>query len=253
MITKLEISSTDYLDRAESPVEGADPRWKSLYIVGGIACVASVIIIVLGFAAYFIWPYAPGRITMAKIFETIQNDWLGGLVALDFFLLLGNLVSILVFVALYAALRQVNQSYALIALVLGLIGLAVIVPARPIAEMFSLSNLYATAANEAEKSRYLAAGEALLATFNGTGWIVNTFLGTLSLLTSAVLMLRGNVFSKATAYVGIVTNGVTLGFFLPGIGIFLLFLSLPFMVVWDLQLARRFFQLGRLESKARPQ
>lgn len=42
------------------------------------------------------------------------------LMALDFIFLLGNLISILILLALYGALHQVNESYALIALVLGL-------------------------------------------------------------------------------------------------------------------------------------
>ena len=245
-------SSREMIDQAAN-VETAEPRWKDLYKVGGIACIVGVIIIVLGIVAFFIWPYAPGYTATASVFVAIQDDWLGGLISLDFLLLMGNLVGILLFVALYAALRRVNESYALIALVLGLMALAAIIPSRPIAEMFSLSKLYTAAPTAAEKSQYLAAGEALLALFNGTAWIVNTFLGSVSLLISAFLMLRSNIFSRATAYVGIVTNIVTLGFFLPGIGIILLFLSLPGMVIWNIQLARRFFQLGRRESKALPQ
>ena len=229
----------------DSQTVTADQHWKNLYKIGGIACIGEVIIIVLGFVAYFIWPYAPGSISTLNVFANIQKDWPGALVSLDFLLLLGNLVAILVFITLYVALKQVNESYALIALIVGLIGLAAIIPSRPIAEMFSLSRLYATAATSTEKSQYLAAGDALLALFNGSAWIINTVLGSLSLLISALLMLRGTIFSKATAYVGIVTNIVPLGFFLPGIGPIFLFLSLPFMVVWDIQLARRFFQLGR--------
>lgn len=240
------------VDRA-THLEPADPRWKDLYKVGGIAFVVGVSLIVLSIVAYFIWPYAPGYTATENVFAGIQRDWLGGLVALDFLLLLGNLIAILVFVALYVALKQINGSYALVALVLGLIGLAAIIPSRPIAEMFSLSNLYATAATEAEKSRYLAAGDALLALFNGTGWILNTFLGTLSFLISALLMLRSNIFSKATAYVGIVTNLVTLGFLVPRIGPIFLFLSLPGLVIWYIQLGRRFLQLSSLASKALPQ
>lgn len=246
----IQTSSVGQQRKNEPSAAAADPRWKDLYKIGGIACTASVIIIVLGFIAYFIWPYAPGRITTADIFASIQTDWLGGLVALDFLLLLGNLVSILVFVALYVALKQVNESYALIALVVGLVGLAAIIPSRPIAEMFSLSHLYTTAATEAEQNHYLAAGEALLALFNGSAWIINTILGTISLLISALLMLRSTIFGKATAYVGIITTVVTLGFFLPGIGAFLLFLSLPLMVIWEIQLARRFFQLGQINPNS---
>jgi hypothetical protein len=54
----------------------------------------------------------------------------------------------------------------------------------------------------------------LLALFNGTNWFMNTLLGGISLLISSLLMLRCNLYSRATAYVGIFTNAVVCGFFL---------------------------------------
>lgn len=170
--------------------------------------------------------------------------------ALDFLLLISNLCGVLLFLALYVSLRRVNESYALIALVLGLIAAVLIVPARPISELFSLSELYAAATTDAARSQYLAAGEAILTLFDGTTFLVNTFLGGLSLLISSFLMLRSKVFSRSTAYVGIVTNMAVCGFFLPGVGTFLLFLSLPGYLIWNIQLARRFFQMARRAATA---
>ncbi|MBN1220057.1 MAG: DUF4386 family protein [Anaerolineae bacterium] len=224
----------------------AEPRWKDLYKIGGITAIISEILIVLGIIAFVIWPYTPGYTSAENIFTAIQNDWLGGLMALDFFLFMGNLFGILLFLVLYVSLKQVNESYALIALVLGLFADVLIVPARPMAELFSLSDLYAAATTEAAKNQYLAAGEALLALFNGTAWMTNTFLGGFSLLISSFLMLRSNIFSKSTAWIGIITNTAVCGFFLPVVGTVLLFLSVPGYIIWYIQLARRFFQLGQL-------
>ncbi len=230
----------------EKTALSAEPRWKDLHTVGGIACIVSELIIVLGIVAYFIWPYMPGYTTTEQIFSFIQADPLGGLMALDFFLLIGNLFSILIFLALYISLKRVNESYALIALVLGLVAMILIVPARPIMEMVSLSQSYSAAASDIARSQVLAAGDALHALFNGTGWVVNTILGGISLLISSILMLRSRVFGKAAAWVGIVTNVAVLCFFLPGrIGTLLLFLSLPGYMVWYVQLALKFFRLGR--------
>jgi hypothetical protein len=58
-------------------------------------------------------------------------------------------------------------------------------------------------------------------------------------------MLRSSIFSKATAYVGIVSNVAVCSFFIPVVGIFLLFLSVPGYAIWYFLLARKFFQLGR--------
>jgi hypothetical protein len=222
-----------------------DPRWKDLYRLAGIAAVISEIIILLGFVTYFIWPFSPGVKPVEEILSFLQTDRLGGLISLDIFLFVGNLFSLMLFLAFYVSLKEVNESYALIAVALGLIGLVLLIPSRPISELFTLSRLYSAAASEADKARYLAASETFLALFNGTNWFMNTLLGGISLLINSLLMLRSTRYSKVTAYVGIFTNAVVCGFFLPGIGIFLLFLSLPGYMVWYFLLARRFFQLAR--------
>lgn len=222
-----------------------DPRWKDLYKIGGITAVILEIIVILTIVTVFIWPYAPGTESTESIIILLQNEPFGGLVSLDFLLLVSNLLGILLFLALYVSLKQVNESYALIALVIGLMGVGWIIPARPISELFMISELYATASTEAAKAQYLAAGETLLAFFDGTGWFMNTLFGGITFLISSFLMLRSNFFSKSTAYVGIVTNAAVFGFFIPVIGIFLLFLSVPGYMIWFFQLARTFFQMGR--------
>ena len=225
--------------------DAADPRWKDLYKIGGITVVILVLLIVLGGIAFVIWSYSPGSASTVEIFRTLQNDRLGGLMALDFLLFLSNFVGILLFLVLYVTMKQVNESYALIALVLGLLATVLIVPARPMAELIALSDGYTAATNDLVKSQFLAAGEAMLAQFNGTAYIANTFLGGLSLLISSLLMLRSKLFSKATAYVGILTNLAVCLFFVPVVGTFFLFLCIPGYVLWNIQLGRRFFQLGR--------
>jgi hypothetical protein len=225
--------------------EIADPRWRDLYKLAGIAAVVSEIVIILGFVTYFIWPYAPGTESTENIFINLQNNTLGALISLDLFLLIGNLFSILLFLALYLSLKQVSESFALIALAVGLIAVVFLIPARPLIELYTLSKSYMAATTEAAKSQYLAAGEAVLASFDGIGWFLNTLLGGFSLLISSILMLRSNIYSKATAYVGIISNVAVCSFFIPVVGILLLFLSVPGYAIWYFFLARKFFQLGR--------
>lgn len=222
-----------------------DPRWKDLYKLAGMAAIVSELVILLGIVTYFIWPYAPGVKTVESIFITLQSDPFGGLVSLDLFLFIGNLFGLFLFLALFVSLKQVNESYALAALAVGLVGLILLIPSRPLLEMLALSGKYTAATTEAAKSQVLAAGEALLALFDGTGWFLNTLLGALSLLVSSLLMLRSQTYSKATAYAGIITNVMVCGFFIPVVGKFLLFLSLPGYMAWYFLLAKRFFQMGR--------
>jgi len=217
-------------------------RWNELYKIAGIAALISVAAILLGMVMYFFWPYAPGSKSTAEIFAMLQVHPLGGMISLDLFLLIANLFSVFVFIGLYIALKPVNSSYALMALAVGLLGLVVLVPARPIPELLALSKSYTAAASEAEKSQLLAAGTALLASFDGIGWFLNSLLGGLSLLASSLLMLHSRDFGKATAWVGIVTNAAVCFFFVPVAGKLLLFLSLPGYLVWYYLLARTFFK-----------
>ncbi len=225
--------------------KSADPGWRDLYKIGGATTIILELLIVLGGIAFVVWPYTPGSASTVDIFSTLQNDRFGGLMSLDFLLFLSNFIGVLLFLALYASLKEVNESYALIALVMGLLAAVFIVPARPMAELITLSDGYAKAATGAAKSQYLAAGEALLAQFDGTAYLANTFLGGASLLISSLLMLHSKIFSKTTACVGILTNLAVCLFFVPVVGTYLLFLCLPGYVIWYVQLGRTFFRLGR--------
>ena len=94
-------------------------RWKDLYKMAGIAAVVSELVILLGIVTYFIWPYSPGSLTTENIFLLLQRDPLGGMISLDLFLFVGNLFSVFLFLALFVSLKEVNESYALIALAVG--------------------------------------------------------------------------------------------------------------------------------------
>ncbi len=176
-----------------------DSRWGDPYRIAGIAAIVSELVIVLGIATYFVFPFAPGNKSAEDIFMLLQSNPLGGLISLDLFLFIGNLFSITLLLALYVSLKPVNESYALIAMAIGLIGVVLLIPARPLSELYALSGMYASATTAAAKSQYLASGDTLLTLFNGINWFMNTLLGSVSLLISSLLMVRSNVFSKATA------------------------------------------------------
>jgi hypothetical protein len=229
---------------------GPDPRWRDLYRVGAVACILFPASIVFAIIAYLIWPYTPGASSVADIFVALQSNRLAGLMSLDLAMVPIMPMAILHLLALYVALKPVNESYALIALVLGLVGTILILTARPMVEMVYLSNQYATATSEAAKAQYLAAGEAFHALFGGTAWLWwNILIGIGNAINSA-LMLRSPVFSKVTAYLGIGISLVTLVFWIPGIGALLSLLATAGSVAWYLLQIRTFFRLGWGQSNA---
>jgi uncharacterized membrane protein len=225
--------------------ESADARWKDLYRIGGIASLLVAASITFAVLAYFIWPYTPGVVTTENILLTLQTDRIGGLIALDVLTVPIMLLNVLPLLALYAALKRINESYALTALVLGLIAVPALLAARPVTEMVMLSEKFATATAAVARSQYLAAGEALLEHFSGTAWMVESFCLILSGLISSLLMLRSPVFGKTTAYVGIATSLIGFGFIMPVVGNLLFLVNTILSIVFSILVARGLFRLER--------
>lgn len=228
--------------------EYADPKWRDLYRIGGIACIVIAASVTFAIAAYFIWPYQDSVIAMETIFGLLQEDCLGGLLSLDLAMLIIAPINILMFLALYAGLRKQNESYALVALVLALIAVVLVIQARPLAELVLLSEKYAGAEDAAEQMLYLSAGSALHSYFSGTAWIIQTAFFMVAGLINCLLMLRVTYFRRVTAVLGIANSVVGLGFFLPGIGLPLLFLNTIGTIPWCILLASDFFRLVKMKK-----
>jgi len=183
--------------------ETADSRWNWLYKIGGAAVLISVVLIPITIIVYIAWP-PPS--TAIDSFTLFQNNRLAGLMSLDLMYLVGNVLAIPILLALYVALRRASESFMAIATALGFMGIVALFASRPAFDMLYLSDQYAAATTDAQRSMFLAAGEAMLAIFNGTAFQMHYVLGSVALLTSSVVMLRSSIFSKATAYVGIIAN-----------------------------------------------
>ena len=95
---------------------------------------------------------------------------------------------------------------------------------------------------------FLAAGEAKLATFHGTSFHVSYVLGSISGLIMSLVMLKSNLFTKTTAYVRIASSVFDFGLYLPVIGLYVSMFSVFFLFAWNIMIARRLFQLGKVSS-----
>jgi hypothetical protein len=91
---------------------------------------------------------------------------------------------------------------------------------------------------------YLAAGQTMLAIFEGTAFYVSYVLLAVAGIMISSVMLRSSIFSKVTAYAGLVGNAIGLGYFVPTRGLLLSLLSVPVLWIWYILIARRFFQLS---------
>jgi hypothetical protein len=117
--------------------------------------------------------------------------------------------------------------------------------------MLPLSDKFAAATTDAPRNQLLAAGEAVMASdiWHSTGAILGGVLLQCGAVLISLAMLRGNVFNKATAWLGIVMHGLDLahilgGLVLPGSGMILLSIAGPLYPIWFLLVALRLLKLA---------
>ena len=141
----------------------ADPAYKSLYKLGGVA---AIIVAVLTLVEVVIFTFYPQPGTISGWFMLFQSNRLIGL--MDFWGLEVPMYVMftLVFLALYAALRKIDEGILLIALTFALLGIGIFFATNNPFSMLSLSNQYAAVVTDAERSTLQAAGQAVLANTN---------------------------------------------------------------------------------------
>ena len=163
---------------------------------------------------------------------------------------------VIVFLALYAALKNVDKSRMAIACALALLGIAIFFSTNNPFSMLSLSRQFAAATTDANRSALLAAGEALLANTNQRaigGFNMGLLLVSVAGLIVSSVMRRATSFRRLTAYVGILAFGFSLADYLRQaftssviITLLLIFPGALLIVVWFSLVGRRLLQLGRL-------
>jgi hypothetical protein len=227
-----------------SNVESTAPAWKVLYQLSASMALIMVGIIIVQMIVFIAEP-PPLEGSALDWFTLFQKNKLIGLIDFELLMILYTVISIPITLSLYYALRNTEPGFTALYVALSLIGVVCFVSARPAFEMLSLSNQFSAAETEAQRSILLAAGEASLAAFHGTAFHVSYLLGSISGLIISFVVLRTQIFSRATAYMRIASSLFDFGLYIPTIGIFLSIFSVLFLFVWNIMIARRLFQLAR--------
>ena len=225
----------------------ATPGWSALYKLGGVSALLLVAIIIIQGIVVSSAPQ-PLEGTALDWFKLFERSTLIGLIDFELLMVVYVILSIPIALALYVLLRQVDPSWTAVYLVLSLIGVICFIAARPAFEMLSLYKSYTAAGTEAEKAMFLSAGQALVAVFHGTAFQISYYLGSLSGLIVSLVMLRTDIFSRATAWLRIGSAICDFGLLIPTVGIYISLFSVLFLLIWDILIARRLFQLGRSNS-----
>ena len=225
--------------------------WKGLCRLGGVAALILLLYSVVTIIVLTLFGVAPS--TAAECFAMLQNNRIVGLLRLDLLTVFVYMpLCYLLFLGIYIALRRTNGAYATLATVLVFVGITLFLATPSAFSMMVLSDKYAFATTDAQKSQLLAAGEAILASdmWHGTGAIIGSILLQSGALLISVVMLQGKIFSKAIAYVGILTHGLDLAHLIflllvPGLGTILMAIAGTLYLIWFPLVGLRLFQLGR--------
>jgi len=192
--------------------ESADSIWRRLYKIGGTAALICALMYLVTLAIYIPANRAgPPPGTVLEWFTLFQTNPLTGLFSLG----LADIVIMILWgpmsLALYAALKQSNRTWTILATIFVFVGMAVYLATNTAFSMLSLSHQYASVTTETEKSIVLAAGQAMIAISEGTGGqFTGMPLAWLAGLILSLVMLQSKVFSKAAAWVGILGLGFLL-------------------------------------------
>ncbi len=222
---------------------------RPLCRIGGIA---ALLLIVYSLATMVQMVVLGGQPTSGvQAFDLLEHHRLVGLLRLDLPTVAVMPLYYLLFLGLFAALRKTDPANALLSTVLAFAGLTMLLSTPTALSMIPLSDKFAAATTDSMRAQMLAAGEAIMAAdiWHATGAILGGVLVQCGAVLISVVMLRGGVFSKATAWLGILMHGLDLahivaGQFLPISGVVLMAIAGPLYPVWFFLVGRRLLRLA---------
>ena len=229
-------------------VDEIDPDWKWLYRVGGISALVLGIAYIIIIALYLPVGKPPSG-------AEARLMYLAGNITLWWTILslsvLTDLLFIPVALALYFALKGINKNVMLVATTC--VGLFVVLDLSitwtNYASLITLSGHYASTTNNAERAVFVAAAiYPSIVIESSLLFVYNTFTLTVGILMTGVVMLKG-VFSKSTAYLGLITGILGLvavlgPFFVTALDATIIIASI-LTTVWVMFVSYRLYRLGQ--------
>lgn len=182
--------------------QGSKVNFQPLYRTAHFLAIAMLIIIPLQIVIYVI---SSPPDSVKGFFELYHHSPFLGLLSLDFLYLFNNIILVIIYLSIFVLLYQERPVTVLLALILGLIGIACYYPSNPAFEMLTLSNQYFQALPE-QQTIYLAAGEAVMAAYTGTSFDVYYVLSTICLLLFAYAIIKSTKFKKSVGLWGLASG-----------------------------------------------
>lgn len=240
-----------------SSVISAGNSWKWIYRFAGIAALiamlANILDVVLGFGGTEMVTY--GSKSAMEWFALYQDNWFRGMYALGILNIVYMIAMLPVYLALFEAHSDQQAFGAALTIIIFITAMSMYISNNAAVPLLVLSDKYLAAGTEMQRTILVAAGEAVLSRGEDftAGSFIPLFLSGLAAIGISLIMLRGGIFGKVNAWIGIV--GFTslslftiIATFVPALYelAFYVLASLGGLLAlsWFALVARRFFQLG---------
>jgi hypothetical protein len=231
--------------------------WRWIYKLGAVAAIlamsANLADIILGFGGTNMITY--GTKSAIEWFAVYQDNWFRGVYALGVFNIVYMIMMLPVYFALFGAHFEKQAIAAALTIIIFLTALSIYISNNAAIPLLVLSGKYSLAATDVQRTILVAAGEAVLSRGEDftAGSFISLFLSGLAAICISIIMLRGGIFGKVHAWIGIV--GFTFLFlftiiatFVPALYSFAFYFlgSIGGLLAlsWFALVARRFFQLA---------
>jgi len=236
--------------------DDVEPDWKILCKMGSISVGLQIVCVIVLLVTAIILKDALVIGTVEDTYDILKENPLVGITQLDFNSLIIICLMIPVFLGVYAVLKKDDPGLVLFLLLLIIIGVIQAITNHGGLALIDLSNKYANTTSDLLKERYLAAGEAIIASneWHSTSWLMAGILLQGGALLFSILMLRRKKFHRITGILGILANGLDLiqhllKLFLPIISDYILIVAGILYLGWYLYLARDLFKYSKIEKK----
>jgi len=236
-------------------MEKTEKNFKTICVLGGISTSIVLLGILLDMAVGMVTGGDVSALpqTAVERYNQLQENPLLGLYNLDLLNIINQIIFIPAYFALYVVHRKTNNTFALLALIVFLVGTTIFVAGNTALTLLDLSNKFALATTETQKMLFTAAGEAMLA--KGAHGSFSVFLGfaipTVAGILMSWVMVKGQLFNITFSAIGMAGNALMLIYtviitFVPSASQFALVLAMPgglMVIAWMIMIIISFFKL----------
>ena len=233
----LNIKTNNTMLNSNTHTEIIDIKRLSLHKFSAIAALFIVILLIGEIIVYSIYPRLQ---TTQEVFELFRSNWLAGFLTFDLLGIISYFLFIPFILSIFFILRHTNENLMIIGTIIFFIGIAVFFATNTSFSMLSLSNQYALAETEEEKTIILAAGQTMITLFNVNAFLVSYVIVSASWLIISIVMFKSNIFGWVTSFSGIFAglSGIiaeiienTIKSLLP-VAISLYFAAILLLIIW---------------------